>query len=164
MNTPDHRKSADPAATRDATRRDAEWQAQERAVEQERRGVPLDDADPRLAEYRLIARALRSPAMEPMPFDLAERIVQHVEASTAWGERVERWLLRILGGVFALAALVAVTLYGPQWAPSFSALWPSMSAQSGDWAMLLLACLGVSLGAQVMVRLLRHDEPVAGLP
>ncbi len=152
--TPDNRKPNDSAAMREA-----EWQAQERAVEQERRGLPLDDADPRLAEYRLIARALRNPAMEPMPFDLTARIVRHVEASVALSERAERWLLRILGGVFALAALVAVVVYGAQWTPSFSALWPSMSTQSADWAVLLVACLGVSLGAQAAVRWLRHDEP-----
>ena len=92
------------AATADAQRLEREWQAQERAMEQERRGVPLDAADPRVGEYRLIARALRAPAMEPVPSDLAAQIVRRVEAAQTLGERVEGWLLRILVTVLALVA------------------------------------------------------------
>ena len=139
------------------TPHELEWQAQEHALEQERRGLPLDDADPRLAEYRLIARALRSPAMEPPPFDLADGIVRHVEASIALGERLERWLLRVLGAIFAIAVVAVVVAYGAQWMPAFARLWPSLSPQSADWAGLLVGCLTVSLAWQGVVRLMRAD-------
>lgn len=147
MNTPDnstpndrndHKPACDPRLER-------EWQAQERALEQERRGLPLDPADPRVGEYRLIARALRAPAMEPVPADLAAQIVRRVEAAQTLGERVEGWLLRSLVAVLVLVALWAVATYGADWASAFVALWPQPSPQSAGWAGLLLACLALSL-------------------
>lgn len=144
MNTPNDRSPHRPLSPADRQRLDAEWQAQERAVEQERRGLPLDPEDPRLAEYRLIARALRTPAMDPPPFDLTAQIVRHVERAQQFGERVEAWLLRGLGLVLAVAAAVAVTLYGANWVPAFAELWPSLSSEATGWGTLLVGCLGVS--------------------
>jgi len=165
---PDHRD--DPPIGRngwrslDALRLEAEWQAQEHALEQERRGLPLDRADSRLAEYRLIARALRTPAMEPVPYDLAAQIVRHVEGTPAAGELFERWLLRMLAAVFVAAMIYAIATYGAQWTPAFSQLWPTLSPQSADWAGLLVGCLAVSLAWQGVVRLMRHDvEMPAGM-
>ena len=173
MNMPDDRNPAnhtDPPVGRtgwrslDALRLEAEWQAQEHAVEQERRGLPLDPADSRLAEYRLIALALRTPAMEPVPYDLATQIVRHVEGMPAAGELLERWLLRVLGLVFAIATISAIATYGAQWLPAFSQLWPTLSPQSADWAGLLVGCLAVSLAWQGVGRLMRADvEMPAGL-
>jgi hypothetical protein len=160
MNTTDDRnppgKQPLPA---DAQRLEREWQAQERAMEQERRGVPLDPADPRLGEYRLIARALRAPAMEPVPYDLAAQIVRRVEAAQTLGERVEGWLLRFLIAALAVVAVGAVAIYGPGWVSSFVALWPQPSPQATGWAGLLLGCLGLSLAWQKWgSRLLHHDH------
>jgi len=172
MNTPDDRSPADrndPPTGRngwrslDALRLEAEWQAQEHAAEQERRGVPLDPADPRLAEYRLIARALRAPAMEPVPYDLAAQIVRHVEGTPAAGELLERWLLRVLGVVFAVATIAAIATYGAQWMPAFTSLWPTLTPQSADWAGLLVGCLAVSLAWQGVVRLMRQDVVLPAL-
>ncbi|MBU8977556.1 hypothetical protein JI752_015500 [Lysobacter sp. MMG2] len=166
MNTPDDRKPTpdDPPGERsgwrslDVLRLEAEWQAQERALEQERRGVPLDRADSRLAEYRLIARALRAPAMEPVPYDLTAQIVRHVEGTPAVGELLERWLLRALTAAFVLAALSAMVAYGAQWTPAFADLWPQLSPASADWAGLLIGCLAVSLAWQGVVRLMRQES------
>ena len=170
MNTPgNHRPDDpnDPPVSRpgwrglDALRLEAEWLAQERALEQERRGLPLDPADSRLAEYRLIARALRTPAMEPVPYDLAAQIVRHVEGTPAAGELLERWLLRVLAMVFAVAAIAVVGAYGAQWLPAFARMWPTLSPQSADWAGLLVGCLAVSLAWQGVMRLMRAD---VGMP
>lgn len=164
MNTPDWNDT--PPSNRpswrnlDALRQEAEWQAQERALDQERRGVPLDAADPRLAEYRLIARALRNPAMEPVPADLAAQIVQHVSMTQGLGERLERWLLRALGIGLALAAIAAVAAYGADWAPAFADLVPRWSARSADWSGVLIGCLALSLGWQGMVRFMRIVDPL----
>ncbi|HEY0505747.1 MAG TPA: hypothetical protein VGD42_19860 [Lysobacter sp.] len=175
MNTPDQRTPDDrspngwddtPPSNRpswrnlDALRLEAEWQAQERALEQERRGVPLDAADPRLAEYRLIARALRNPAMEPVPADLAAQIVQHVTVAQGLGEVLERWLLRVLGIGLALVALVAVAAYGTDWAPAFSDLVPRWSPRSADWSGVVIGCLALSLAWQGVVRAMRAVEPL----
>lgn len=178
MNTPsDHTPSRrtpdgrdDPPVNRngwrglDALRLEAEWQAQEHALEQERRGLPLDPADSRLAEYRLIARALRAPAMEPVPYDLAAQIVRHVEGTPAAGELLERWLLRLLGVVFAIAVIAVVAAYGATWMPAFADVWPAMSPQSANWTGLLVGCLAVSLAWQGVGRLMRVDADLpAGL-
>jgi hypothetical protein len=158
-----------------------EWLAQERAREQERRGLPLDGRDPAgrdrierdpiehdpiehdpgaraIVEYRLIARALRTPAMEPLPSDLAAQIVRHVAAVQALGERVERWMLRILGLLLAAISAGAVAVYGASWAPAFAALLPDLSGQALGWGGLAAICLAVSLLGQGMGRWLRPGD------
>jgi hypothetical protein len=154
MNTPDDRSRVPQAP--EWRHHDEEWRAQERALEQERRGLPLDAADSRLAEYRLIARALRTPAMEPLPFDLAAQIVQRVADAQMFGERVERWLLRGLMGALVVAAMVVVDAYGASWWPAFTALWPASSTQASDWSVLVAACLAISLAWQGAARFMRE--------
>lgn len=151
MNTPNDRHP-DPQQGAGWLRHEEEWRAQERALQQERRGLPLDPADSRLAEYRLIARALRTPAMEPLPFDLAAQIVQRVADAQVFGERVERWLLRGLLGVLAVAAMVVIETYGAAWWPAFTALWPAASTPSSDWGVLVGVCLAISAAWQLAVR------------
>ena len=48
-----------------------EWQAQERALQEERLHLT---GDPRLAAYRRIARALRQPLPDALPADFARRL------------------------------------------------------------------------------------------
>ncbi|HZX77401.1 hypothetical protein [Lysobacter sp.] len=151
MNTTNDRRP-DPPHDAGWRRHDEEWRAQERALQQERRGLPLDPADSRLAEYRLIARALRTPAMEPLPFDLAAQIVQRVADAQMFGERVERWLLRGLMGALVVAAMVVVDAYGASWWPAFAALWPASSTPSSDWSVLVVACLAISALWQLAMR------------
>jgi hypothetical protein len=138
-----------------------EWLAQERAREEERRGLPLapaghDPAERAVAEYRLIARALRAPAMEPLPMDLAAQIVGHVSAVQALGERVERWMLRILGLLLAAIAAGAVGIYGASWAPAFAGLLPELSREAVGWGGLLVVCLAASFLGQGLGRWLLH--------
>ena len=103
-------------------------------------------------------------AMEPVPYDLAAQIVRHVEGMPAAGELFERWLLRVLTAIFAIAVVAVVAAYGAQWMPAFASLWPSLSPQSADWAGLLVGCLAVSLAWQGVVRLMRADMDMpAGL-
>lgn len=140
-----------------------EWLAQERAREEERRGQPLapaglDPAERAVAEYRLIARALRTPAMEPLPMDLAAQIVGHVVSVQALGERVERWMLRILGLLLAAIAAGAVGIYGASWAPAFTELLPDLSGQAVGWGGLLLVCLAASFLGQGLGRTLLHGD------
>ena len=138
-----------------------EWLAQERAPEEEGRGQPLAPArqDPvarGVAENRLIARALRTPAMEPLPMDLAAQIVGHVASVQAMGERVERWMLRILGLLLAAIAAGAVGIYGASWAPAFTDLLPDLSGQALGWGGLVVVCLAGLFLWQGMGRWL-HD-------
>ena len=134
-----------------------EWLAQERAREEERRGLPLaaaenDPAGRAVAEYRLIARALRAPAMEPLPMDLAAQIVRHVAAVQVLGDRVERWMLRILGLLLAASAAGAVAIYGASWTPAFTELLPDLSGQAWGWGGLMVVCLAASFLGQGLGR------------
>jgi uncharacterized membrane protein YecN with MAPEG domain len=144
----------------DSDRSEREWQAQERAREAEKRGLPLEAGQRAVAEYRLIARALRTPAMEPLPADLAAQIVAHVNAAQAMGERVERWMLRILGLVLAVAAAGAVAMYGASWAPAFAELLPRLSGNAIGWVALVAGCLAVSSLGQGIGRWLGTGLPV----
>jgi hypothetical protein len=54
----------------DTEREQREWEAQERGLQEERAGARSGrDAD--VAQYRLIARALRTPRLAPLPSDFA---------------------------------------------------------------------------------------------
>ena len=130
--------------------REHEWQAQERALQQERSGLP-DSADPRVARYRLIARALRQPLPDALPADFARRIAAQVE-TPALDTRLELRsqialvaLLLISGGVVAL-------IYGESWGAAIASVLPSSATTSG-WALALIACLGVSWGIEQLKRL-----------
>ena len=107
MNTGPH--DSTPA---DANRRDAEWRVQEQALRDERAGTPVAADDARLAEYRLISRALRHPPLDPVPYDFARTVAARATAVAATDDRVERLLLRLLVGVMvaAGASLTAVML------------------------------------------------------
>lgn len=133
-----------------------EWQAQERAVREERLGLPLargDDADgARVAGYRLLARALRHPPLERPPADFAAQVARHVQAGPAFEERVERWLLRALLAVLALAAVGVAALYGAAWWPALAAFPQALPAGAGAWASALLACLALSWLLQGLLR------------
>lgn len=115
-----------------------EWQAQERARLDERHGATTGDgvAHP----YRLIARALRQPPTALLPPGFAQRTArQAVQADT----RVERYLMRGLVAVFALAAAIVTLRHGQDW------LRPVLASVPATWwnnplLPALLACLGLS--------------------
>ncbi|MEP7043738.1 MAG: hypothetical protein ABI843_11790 [Dokdonella sp.] len=128
-----------------------EWQAQERALEHERRGLKANgDADD--VGYRLLARALRQPPPEGLPSDFADRVARRAEAlgkaRDAVSARFEQRLLQAMIAVFGLAVVVVVVCYGAEW-------WPATSATArvghllGDrWLIALLGCVGLSVAAQ----------------
>jgi hypothetical protein len=127
--------------------REREWQAQERALQAERRGDPAGD-DPRQQRYRLLARALRQPPAATLPADFAARVAAQVEpAATApapAGGRFESVLLAALVGAFAVAAIVVLVRYGPAWLPTFRTLLPAGDPQALRWPLALAGCLGLS--------------------
>ena len=122
-----------------------EWQAQERAMREERAGVAASD-DPTLAHYRQVARALRRPPASAPPPDFARRVAASVAAAHAPPDmRLEMLLLRALSGLLGVSAIVAAVLYGGQWRHAFAALLPSLVTGTAlNWALALAACLGLS--------------------
>lgn len=127
--------------------REREWQAQERALQAERRGDPAGD-DPRQQRYRLLARALRQPPAATLPADFAARVAAQLEPAAAApapaGGRFESVLLAALVGTFAVAAIVVLVRYGPAWLPTFRTLLPAGDPQALRWLLALAGCLGLS--------------------
>ena len=58
-----------------------EWQAQERALQDARRGAPATPGDPLAARHRQVADALRVPPADLLPADVAERVARQAEAN-----------------------------------------------------------------------------------
>ena len=129
-----------------------EWQAQERALQDARRGVPATPGDPLAARYRKVTDALRVPPPELLPADFAERVARQAQANarapaTAPAEpdpRFENGLLRGALAVFGLASAVVVAMYGQQWLPPILQLLHLDSAVAVNWTLALAASLGTT--------------------
>lgn len=135
----------------DDPRTRSEWDAQERALREERLGVPVG-ADARVAEYRLLARALRHPPLDAVPYDFAAQVARRAAAGPAFDERLEGWLLRGLVALFALAAIAVVGAYGAAWWPSADALADVLPDGAGTWASAVIACIALSWLMQGVLR------------
>jgi hypothetical protein len=125
------------------THEEREWQAQERALHDERIGAAPGD-DPLQAHYRRVARALRQPLPHALTEDFAARVAARAKMQAAHAPpdlRIEQRLVRALIAVLALSAAVAVAWYGPQWLQAITVLLPGAAL---NWTLALTACLGVS--------------------
>ena len=142
MNTHDHDIDID----------EREWQAQERALQDARRGAPATPGDPLAARYRKVADALRVPPADLLPADFAERVARQAQVNarapaTAPAEpdpRFEIDLMRAVLAVFGLASAVVVAMYGQQWLPPILQLLHLDSAVAVNWTLALAACLGTT--------------------
>ena len=119
-----------------------EWQAQERATREERLGVDAVD-DPRVAQYRLVARALRHPPLDPVPFDFAAQVAR-VATSAMPSDRFETLLLRVLVALLGSAGAVVAALYGAEWWPSFAPIAPQVPDTALNWGLALAACTALT--------------------
>lgn len=127
----------DPARAR-------EWQAQEYALDAERRGSDPAADDARVRRYRLLARALREPMPDALPADFARRMAAQVAAAPSRqvaGLRIESTLANALVVLLLVAGGVMLALYGNIWLPAFRHLLPAPAA---NWLLALGACLGAS--------------------
>ena len=122
-----------------------EWDLQERA-----RAGDGGAHDPVLAAYREVARALRgSPGEPPADFAAAVAAALPARADPAVEGRLERWLLRALGAVLALAGAGAVARYGSAWlggiVGGFDAIVPALGGPDAlEWALVAGACMALS--------------------
>jgi hypothetical protein len=125
-----------------------EWDAQESAMRDERAGGARVGATG-VEQYRLIARALRTPAIDPIPLDFAAQTAARAarEARLA-NEAVEIWLGRGLIALLLLAGAMAIRVYGGESWLDFSLSVPD-SASWGirtvvSWSLAVAACIGIS--------------------
>jgi hypothetical protein len=132
----------------DDEREQREWDAQERALRAEREGsAAAGDAD--VAQYRLITRALRAPALDALPKDFATQTAARARRQARIAnESVEVWLERGLVGLLLVAGAVAIRAYGVD-----SWLGVSFSVPEGaalgiqsvlGWSLAVAACVGIS--------------------
>ncbi|GAB3752893.1 hypothetical protein [Lysobacter olei] len=140
----------------DAARRDAEWQAQEQALREERAGIPMQAGDARRAQYRLINRALRHPPLDPVPHDFARTVAARAMRAADSDDRLEQLLLRVLVGVMAVAGAVIVLVYGAPWWPAVAAALPLPAGDLLRWGLVLAACAGTTW---MLGQVLRSEAP-----
>lgn len=120
-----------------------EWQAQERALQEER--LHLGGGDPRLGAYRAIARALRQPLPHGLPADFARQLAMRLGRAPL-DTRVEQGLLRGLVTLFGLSGAVVAAIYGQAWVPAILAVLPASSPNAMHWLLAVAACVGMSWG------------------
>ena len=133
------------------THEEHEWQAQERALHDERNGAATGD-DPLQAHYRLVARALRQPLPHALPDDFAAGVAARARQQAAHAPpdlRIEQRLVRALVVVLALSAAVVLAWYGPQWLQVIAVLLPGAAL---NWTLALMACVGVSWSFELLHR------------
>ena len=131
----------------DDERAQREWDAQESALRAERTGGRSGDAG--VAEYRLIARALRTPPLDALPSDFAARTAAQAsrEQRVPRTRRVEVWLERGLVALLLLGGAAALFAYRDS-LPELSFSVPA-GATVGiqtvlSWSVAVAACVGLS--------------------
>jgi hypothetical protein len=130
----------------DDDREQSEWEAQEAARWAERTGGRSSGA--RAAEYRLIARALRMPPVNPLPSDFAARTATRaLREQRIASEAVEVWLERALVALLVVAGAAALLAYRDS-LPELSFSVPAGAAGGIQsvlgWALAVAACIGLS--------------------
>ena len=131
----------------DDERNEGEWLAQERALEQERRGAPGNEGTARERRYRVLARVLAEPPVRDLPSDFAATVARRAHALDAAQEvreqRFERRLIAALWSVLALAVIGVAAMYGEELA---AILRPGQasSPSSVAWLSVLLGAIGMS--------------------
>lgn len=138
----------------DSDRGKREWEAQERALRDERArangaGARSDAGrEAAVAEYRLIARALRTPPTAPLPSDFAARTAARARMARAMNEHVEIWLERGLLALLLVAGAAAVSAYNGDWLRELSFRVPEGAAAGirtvASWSIAVAACVGIS--------------------
>jgi hypothetical protein len=125
-----------------------EWDAQERALHAERAGL-ASAGNSAVAQYRLVARALRAPALEPIPSDFAARTAARAEREArVASDCVEAWLERGLVALLLLAGTAALLFYRDELLVRFTFSLPEragLGIQTAlSWSLAIAACVGLS--------------------
>jgi hypothetical protein len=137
MNTPEHDRID---SSTDDKLDEREWQAQERAVRAARLHLAGPDADP---GYRRIANVLRQAPPVQLPADFARQLARRVGAATL-DLRLERWLLRAVLLVLAVAVPVVLLRHAGAGAQVAAAVFPALSQSAPGWLLALLACVALN--------------------
>ena len=133
-----------------------EWQLQERALHDERIGAAPGE-DPALAEYRRVARALRSPLPPGLPADFALRVAARAEGRRRAQNRLEDVLTQLLLATLGIAGGVVAVESGGSWLQDAVDLLPRQTLGVGlPWGLAIVACLGLSWSMEHLRRRMPH--------
>lgn len=126
-------------------RAEREWQAQERALADQRAGRATNE--PQLHAYRLIARVASEPPSLQLPADFARRTA-HAAVADALAQdarlnedHLERNLLVVLIAAMGLGGIAVLLLFARTWLPAFGA---TAAVLGSPWPWALAVCLGLS--------------------
>ena len=86
-----------------------------------------------------------------LPPDFAARVAARARADAAAGLDLEAWLLRVLGGVFALSAAAVVAWFGRGWAADLLQVLPGGREALG-WCATAALCLLANGGLGLLRR------------
>ena len=120
-----------------------EWQRQERALLQEREGLP-DDGDAGTQAYRLLARELAEPIAVELAPDFARSIARRAERARLLDGRPERLGLSVCLVVFGLFAGYVLFVQGSEWLAQLQTLVPALDGGGMHWAVLALVCAALA--------------------
>lgn len=120
-----------------------EWQRQERALLQEREGLP-DDGDAGTRAYRLLARSLAEPIAVELAPDFARSVARRAERARLLDGRPEQLALSVCLALFALLAGYVLFVQGGEWLAQLRALLPALDGGGARWLLLALACAGLA--------------------
>jgi len=136
MNTNDHDRIGHDGEGID----EREWQAQERALRAARLHLAGGDVD---AGYRRVAQALRQAPPVQLPADFARQLARRVGAATL-DLQLERWLLRGVLLVLAVAVPVVLLRYAASGTEVAAAVFPALSQAAPGWLLAGVACVALS--------------------
>ncbi len=144
------------------THDEREWQAQERALHNERTGTDAAADDALVARYRTIARALRQPPPGALPSNFAYEVARLAAMQPRPAEvdsAVEQWLIRALVGALVLAGAVVAAIYGGQWLQATGSLLAETGGVGvGGWIVTLAVCFAITYGVDWLRRARRENS------
>jgi hypothetical protein len=128
---------------------DREWSDQERGLREERLGLASAGAEPRVAQYRLLARVLSEPAEDSLPHNFAALVARRAEAASEMaGDRVERWVQHVLLAVLALMFIAFFAGDLLAWLQLFAGGAGAADEPGGSptarWVLAIGLCIGLS--------------------
>ncbi len=121
-----------------------EWQAQESALDGERRQRERSGDDPLVVRDRVIAAALAQAPAQQLPADFAAQVARKVQSLVELDTRFEQRVQTLLLAALALGVATVAVIYGAEWVQSGTRLMSGGANGSLHWLVAGSTCIGLS--------------------